>query len=147
MQLCIANIAGSSHRLLTQPLVLLREEGKQGEGQGPGPGRVILPSHACILPFNYLWLRPSVSSLTTHILSSFFFNHLEDNVDYNYQGNNSFINGSQVPCPACKGYLTCQTLTQLNVIGSNIHGPNDYHSKSSKPDKKKTYLIPLISGI
>ena len=102
---------------------------------------------ACILPFNYLWLRPSVSSLTTHILSSFFFNHLEDNVDYNYQGNNSFINGSQVPCPACKGYLTCQTLTQLNVIGSNIHGPNDYHSKSSKPDKKKTYLIPLISGI
>ena len=75
---------------------------------------------AGILPFNYLWLRPSVSSLTTHILSSFFFNHLEDKVDYNYQGNNNFINGSQVPCLDCKGYLTCQTLTQLNVIGS-IH--------------------------
>lgn len=65
---------------------------------------------------------------------------LEDNVDYNYQGNNSFINGSQVPCPACKGYLTCQTLTQLNVIGSNIHGPNDYHSKSSSQTKKDIHI-------
>ena len=91
---------------------------------------------ARILPFNYLWLRPSVSSFTTHILSSFFFNHLEDKVDYNYQGNNNFINGSQVPCLDCKGYLTCQTLTQLNVIGSNMDAPSDYHTKSSKSDKK-----------
>ena len=121
-----------------QPLVLWREEGKEGEGQGPGPGERSC-RHTGTHPPIQLPLTQTLSFLSyhTHPVILFFFNHLEDKVDYNYQGNNNFINGSQVPCLDCKAYLTCQTLTQLNVIGSNMDGPSDYHTKSSKSDKKR----------